>query len=113
MKSIPLVASVSPAKKRPTPLTGGQSTAPTFFRYSRSKKGHEMNREKVVNLLSMRMLVSLDFDESFTHAVEDIEQELIVLISEDEVAEAAMRAHSEYKNPTPIHYIDIYPDGFK
>ena len=33
-----------------------------------------MNREKVVNLLSMRMLVSLDFDESFTHAVEDIEQ---------------------------------------
>ena len=56
-----------------------------------------MNREQVVHMLSMRMLVSLDFDESFTYAVEDIEQDMRVSITDAEKAEAGIRAHKEYQ----------------
>ena len=55
-----------------------------------------MARENIVNTLSMRMLCSLDFDESFTYAVEDIEQDLAVHITDAEKAEAGIRAHAEY-----------------
>lgn len=57
-----------------------------------------MNREQVVHMLSMRMLVSLDFDESFTYAVEDIEQDMHVRITDAEKAEAGIRAHKEYQS---------------
>ena len=56
-----------------------------------------MARENIVNTLSMRMLCSLDFGESFTYAVEDIEQALAVHITNAEKAEAGMRAHEEYR----------------
>ena len=56
-----------------------------------------MNREHVVNMLSMRMLVSLDFDESFTYAVEDVEQRMRIRITDAEKADAGMRAHKEYQ----------------
>jgi uncharacterized protein (UPF0262 family) len=59
-----------------------------------------MDRENVVNTLSMRMLCSLDFDESFTYAVEDIEQELAVHITDAEKAAAGIRAHEEYRRNT-------------
>jgi hypothetical protein len=59
-----------------------------------------MYRENVVNTLSMRMLCSLDFDESFTYAVEDIERELSVHITDAEKAESGIRAHEEYRRNT-------------
>ena len=59
-----------------------------------------VTRENVVNILSMRMLCSLDFDESFTYAVEDIEQDMHVHITDAEKAEAGIRAHEEYRRNT-------------
>jgi hypothetical protein len=48
------------------------------------------------------MLVSLDFDESYTYAVEDIEQDMHIRITDAEKTEAGIRAHEEYKTNTGI-----------